>query len=61
MSEQLKLFAPPECVWIEAIWRRVAPEMRREIVSILAEIGRQAVYGNRAARRARKEAASHES
>ena len=41
MSEQLKLFSLPS--WAETIWQTLDPDKRREIVSLLAEMGRCAL------------------
>jgi hypothetical protein len=40
MSEQGLLFAPPRPTWIAMIWQRCDAEVRRECITILAEMGR---------------------
>ena len=43
MSEQDHLFAKPSPSWIEAVWRTIAADRRREALAILAEMGRCAL------------------
>jgi hypothetical protein len=43
MSEQLRLFEADLRSWVERIWTKAGPEPRREIIAILAEMGRCAV------------------
>ena len=43
MSMQQHLFDPPEQGWVKKIWSSMNQENRREIVSMLAEIGRTAL------------------
>jgi hypothetical protein len=43
MSEQIRLFEPDLSSWVEAVWKQAGPEPRREIIAILAEIGRCAL------------------
>jgi len=43
MSEQLRLFEPDLRSWVERIWIKAGPEPRREIIAILAEMGRCAL------------------
>ncbi len=52
MSEQQALFDPWERTWIGRTWRAIDPEERREILGILAEMGRAAVAGRPPAARA---------
>ena len=61
MSEQQLLFNPWERTWIGRTWRAIDPEQRREILGILAEMGRAAVAGRpRTERAAEAEEGSHE-
>ena len=43
MNEQKLLFRLEQEVWIERLWRRVPLETRRQIIAILAEMGKTAV------------------
>lgn len=43
MSEQLRLFEPDLTSWVERIWTKVDAELRGEIVSVLAQMGRRAL------------------
>jgi hypothetical protein len=43
MSEQLGLFdARTQGSWIEHVWRAMTPEIRDEVITTLAEMGRAA-------------------
>lgn len=57
MSEQLDLFSMPS--WAEAVWKTLDAEKRREIVSILAEMGRRAALAAKPSSQAKE--AKHES
>jgi len=43
MSEQLRLFELDLTSWVERLWTKVDAEPRREIILILAGMGRQAL------------------
>jgi len=43
MSEQRHLFAQQRQRWIEAVWSSVPAETRREVLAILADMGRSAL------------------
>ncbi len=43
MSQQLPLFERKQAIWVDHMWRGADPEKRREILAILAEIGRCAI------------------
>ncbi|MCJ7588237.1 MAG: hypothetical protein MUQ00_10100 [Candidatus Aminicenantes bacterium] len=40
MNEQLPLFEWRAAGWVENVWSRLGPQKRREILLILAEMGR---------------------
>jgi len=40
MSEQLRLFERGLGSWVERVWTKVDSDRRREIVAVLAEMGR---------------------
>ncbi len=43
MQKQLGLFeAPTKESWVESLWASMSPEVRREVTTILAEMGRAA-------------------
>jgi len=46
MTMQERLFDPPKEVWVKKIWSQMSQEIRHEIVSVLAEIGRSALEPN---------------
>ena len=58
MSEQRLLFELHPLPWVESLWRKVDSKRRREVVSLLAEMGRAALG---ARRQVRKEERGHES
>ena len=43
MSEQFRLFGLEGPTWVDRFWRSLDPEARRKVVSILAEMAREAV------------------
>jgi len=47
MSEQIRLFEADLRSWAEAVWKQAGPEPRREIIAILAEMGRCALKEQR--------------
>ena len=47
MSEQIGLFEADLRSWSEAVWKQAGPEPRREIITILAEMGRCALEEQR--------------
>lgn len=47
MSEQMGLFEADLRSWVEVVWREAGPEPRREIVAIVAEMGRCALEEQR--------------
>jgi hypothetical protein len=42
MSEQLRLFEPHRAKWIERVWGAIPNNVREQIVTTLAEMGRAA-------------------
>jgi len=55
MSKQLSLFEEALAGWISRLWTTVDPDKRREVVTILAEMGRKAVVAKGLPGRPRKE------
>ena len=43
MGEQLELFETAERQWIKRLWESMSPEARKEVVDLLAEIGKTAL------------------
>lgn len=44
MSKQFRLFGPQEATWTASLWERIDPETRNEVLSILAEMARDALH-----------------
>jgi len=47
MNEQLPLFEWREPSWVGKIWEKLDPQARRQVLSLLAEMGKLAVKGKR--------------
>lgn len=47
MSEQLRLFEHDLGSWVERVWTKADTERRREIIALLAEMGRCALEEQR--------------
>ncbi len=47
MNEQLPLFEGKESSWAAKIWEQLGPRARRQVLSLLAEMGKVAVQENR--------------
>jgi hypothetical protein len=47
MNEQLPLFQWRESSWAAKIWEQLGPRARRQVLSLLAEMGKVAVQENR--------------
>jgi len=47
MNEQLPLFPWREPSWIGKIWEQLGPRARRQVLSLLAEMGKAAVQEKR--------------
>ena len=49
MNEQLPLFQWRESSWVAKIWEQLGPRARRQVLSLLAEMGKVAVKGKQEA------------
>jgi hypothetical protein len=47
MSTQQRLFEEPPPRWIARLWETIDPERREEVLTILAEMGKGAIVGER--------------
>lgn len=47
MNEQLSLFEWREPSWVRKIWEQLGPQARRQVLSLLAEMGKVAVKSKR--------------
>ncbi len=48
MGEQLELFETAERQWIKRLWESMPPEVREEVIDLLAEIGKTALKARKA-------------
>jgi hypothetical protein len=46
MSEQLRMFEPELPSWVEGVWCKIDPDKRRELIAILAEMGKSVLSAN---------------
>ena len=46
MSEQFRLFGPHQATWTASLWRRIDPETRSKVLSILAEMARGSLHAS---------------
>jgi len=60
MSKQQLLFDPREQTWVNRLWRTLHADRRRQVISILAEMGRAAL-SRRPPKANPRTGASHES
>jgi len=48
MGEQLELFETQHSQWVRRLWQSIPPEMRTEIIGVLAQMGKAALQASRA-------------
>jgi hypothetical protein len=46
MSEQIRMFEPELPNWVEKVWCKIDPDKRRELIAILAEMGKSVLSAN---------------
>ena len=45
MGEQLELFETQHFQWVKRLWQSIPPEMRTQIIGVLAQMGKAALQG----------------
>lgn len=61
MSEQMELFETAKNVWVQNVWKSVGLQSRREVIRVLAQMGKALLEAERAQKRRPRKGERHES
>ena len=61
MSEQMELFETGKNVWVQRVWESVGLRSRREVIGVLAQMGKAVLQAERSAKASPRKEASDES
>ena len=61
MSEQMELFETAKNVWVQNVWKSVGLQARREVISVLGQMGKALSEAEKAPKGRPRKGESHES